>query len=94
MGEYGTPQNVNLGSNKAIAIAAGDYHTCALLTGGDIQCWGTMIMASWEEAPQGDDSGTPQNVNLGSNKASAIAAGGASHLCPPYGRRHPMLGVE
>ena len=39
-GTFGTPQNVNLGSNKAIAIAAGWRHTCALLTGGDLQCWG------------------------------------------------------
>ena len=32
---------VNLGTGlTATAIAAGDYHTCAVLSNGDAKCWG------------------------------------------------------
>lgn len=33
---------VNLGTGRtAVAIAAGDYHTCAILDNGDTKCWGS-----------------------------------------------------
>src|SRR5262245_56840412 len=38
---YAPPnKNVNLGGLRAIQIAAGDTHTCALLEGGTVRCWG------------------------------------------------------
>jgi alpha-tubulin suppressor-like RCC1 family protein/subtilisin family serine protease len=42
IGDNETPKtagNVNLG-DTAIEIAAGDYHTCAVLSSGTLRCWG------------------------------------------------------
>lgn len=62
----------------ATAIAAGDRHTCALLEGGDVSCWGVN-----EAGQVGDATTTPRHaprfVALGA-AALAVAAGG-SHAC-------------
>lgn len=59
------------------AIAAGDFHTCALTTSGGVLCWGSNASGGI-----GDGSAAPQRyspvpvVGLGSG-VTAIAAGGA-----------------
>ena len=39
---------INLGTGRtAVAVAAGWYHTCAILDNGDLKCWGRDTSDSW-----------------------------------------------
>ncbi|MEO3827663.1 hypothetical protein [Actinomadura sp. B10D3] len=86
---------VDLGGNLAWKVAAGNLHTCAVLVGGEVVCWGQNlygILGSGDQEANdgsiGDDEvpadvpvGGDIMVNLGRNRtAKAIAAGG-SHTC-------------
>jgi alpha-tubulin suppressor-like RCC1 family protein len=76
-------QNVNLGGATATAITAGDQHTCALLVGGNVRCWGYNFFGQLGLGNTnniGDDENPTQNVNLGGATATAITAG-EYHTC-------------
>jgi alpha-tubulin suppressor-like RCC1 family protein len=80
---------VDLGAGKkAIAIASGDAHTCALLDDGGVKCWGVNDEGSLgvgDDSPHGSgknemgDSLPAVTLGLGA-EAVAIDAGG-SHAC-------------
>jgi alpha-tubulin suppressor-like RCC1 family protein len=81
---------VELGAGRATAISAGGAHTCALLEGGDVRCWGFAggvgfggQLGYGNTQNIGDDE-TPASagsVNLGPGRtATAITAGGV-HTC-------------
>ncbi|MEZ5486610.1 MAG: Ig-like domain-containing protein [Steroidobacteraceae bacterium] len=41
----GALPDVNLGAGRtAVALAAGDYHTCVILDNGDTKCWGSNLV--------------------------------------------------
>ncbi len=97
LGQLGSPTNngtnnpnpapqpaVNLGGHAAVAITAGDDHSCALLDDGTVRCWG---LNDFGELGSATNNGTvnpnpvPQPaVNLGGHAAVAITAGG-NHSC-------------
>ncbi|WP_437809070.1 RCC1 domain-containing protein [Sorangium sp. So ce1078] len=89
-GEMGdTLPVVNLGTGRtAKAIAAGDFHTCAILDTNEVKCWGNNVhgqLGLGDIAARGDGANEMGNnlpvVNLGTGRtAKAIAAGG-SHTC-------------
>jgi alpha-tubulin suppressor-like RCC1 family protein len=66
------------GGATAIAVAAGTYHTCALLSNGQVMCWGEN---TWGELGNGTTtrSNTPVTVS-GITTATAIDCGD-DHTC-------------
>ncbi|OYU32433.1 MAG: RCC1 repeat-containing protein [Comamonadaceae bacterium PBBC2] len=59
-------------------VVAGSYHTCALQSGGDVQCWGANDSGQLGNGTQ-RDSAIPVAVR-GINTATHISAG-ATHTC-------------
>ena len=86
IGDNETPASagdVPLG-NTAISIAAGDYHTCAILSGGSVKCWGRGVdgRLGYGNTVNVGDNETPADVGVVEvgGTVIAIAAGGA-HTC-------------
>lgn len=74
---------VNLSGVPAKEIACGTFHTCALLTNGDVRCWGGN-----ETAQLGIESSTPSSspvpaapVKLGSGLTVDHIRAGTQHTC-------------
>jgi len=72
------PSDVNLGSDKVLAISTGAYHTCAVINDPLLKCWGDN-----SEGQLGDgtniDRTTPVIISLVSNPV-AISSGNL-HTC-------------
>jgi hypothetical protein len=67
-----------LGITNAIAIAAGDAHSCAVLSGGLMRCWGRNTDGQLGTGDYFTSSRTPKQV-IGITGATQVAAGG--HTC-------------
>jgi alpha-tubulin suppressor-like RCC1 family protein len=80
---------VNLGAGRtAVAIAAGDFHTCAILDTGDAKCWGKNLAGALGlgfPAPQIGDSPNDmeglQPINLGVGRKAVELAAGTDFTC-------------
>jgi alpha-tubulin suppressor-like RCC1 family protein len=87
-GEMAVLPSINLGTGRtATAIAAGVYHSCALLDNASVKCWGYNLYGRLgidNATTMGDNSSEMAvlpTVNLGTGRtATAIAAGGR-HSC-------------
>lgn len=78
---------------EVLGVSASNFHTCALLSGGKVKCWGGNLFGELglgDELPRGNDPGTipayldpvdlGQDANGAALEALAIAAG-RRHTC-------------
>ncbi|AKT40379.1 hypothetical protein [Chondromyces crocatus] len=80
---------VDLGTGvTVVGLAAGDNHTCALLGGGSVKCWGANTsgqLGLGDTAPRGDGPGEMGDalptVNLGTGRTALAIGGGDRHTC-------------
>jgi len=78
---------VRLGTGRtAVAISAGDFHTCAVLDDGTVRCWGfggDGRLGYGATSNIGDDE-TPASVgavDLGAGRTAVAISAGAQHTC-------------
>ena len=85
VGNANTPSDVgdiSLGGS-ALAVSAGYSHTCALMNGGHVRCWGQgEMLGHGSTADIGDDEAPSSvgNVPLGAGSVIKVAAG-VFHTC-------------
>ena len=82
---------VSLGLTSGVSvtgIAAGDAHTCVLLSNGAVKCWGSGAngrLGSGDENSRGDEAGEMgavlAAVDLGSGRTAKALSAGGSHTC-------------
>jgi alpha-tubulin suppressor-like RCC1 family protein len=71
-----------------VAIAAGTYHTCALLNDASLKCWGGNVsgqLGLGDTTNRGDGAGEMGDslppVSLGAGKTTVALAAGTNHTC-------------
>jgi alpha-tubulin suppressor-like RCC1 family protein len=80
---------VNLGTGKsAVAVSAGEDHTCALLGDGSVKCWGYDDSGQLGLGDIGNRGDGPNEmgdnlpaVNLGTGKTAVAVTAGSHHTC-------------
>jgi alpha-tubulin suppressor-like RCC1 family protein len=78
--DQSTPVSVQGLSSGVVAVAAGGYHTCALLDTGALKCWGSDAFGQLGDGGTNANQSTPVSVQGLSSGVVAVAAGGY-HTC-------------
>lgn len=92
------PASVDLGltpgsgdPEKAVALAVGDYHACAIISSGRVRCWGSdsceaLGLGQTSDSPRDKIGDTPgeigqYRVDLGTDRQATSIAAGYKHTC-------------
>ncbi|MFL2984249.1 MAG: putative Ig domain-containing protein [Candidatus Poseidoniaceae archaeon] len=66
----------------AVAVDAGDYHTCAILDNESTYCWGSNIVGGLGfDGPTNTDQASPVHVNLSAGWTAVAISLGQYHTC-------------
>ncbi|MDB4602745.1 hypothetical protein OAH71_02415 [Euryarchaeota archaeon] len=80
-----SPQETTLTSNgsSAISLAAGSYHTCAILQDGNVHCWGLNSNGALGDGTIVDRNASQVSltVDLGSGRTATKISAGMAHTC-------------
>ena len=75
-------QTSSLGTDRtAVAITAGDYHTCAILDDGSVSCWGCNNYGQLGDGTTTDRNTPTQTSSLGTDRTAVAITAGAYHTC-------------
>ena len=80
---------IDLGTGRtAVAIAAGSWHTCAILDNGDLKCWGADGDGQLGDGGSNYQGGNPDTntpsstpIDLGTGRTAVAVSAGARHTC-------------
>ena len=64
--------------STATSVSAGDYHTCAVLSGGTVKCWGR---GSSGQLGDGSSSSQSTGVSVSSISTATSVSAGDYHTC-------------
>jgi len=72
----------SLGANRtAVAISAGNYHTCALLDNGSVSCWGYNSNGHLGNGGTANKNTPTLTSSFGANRTAIAISSGGSHTC-------------
>ncbi len=90
IGDNETPGSagpVDVGAGRTVrAIAAGSFHTCAVLDTGTVRCWGfggdgRLGYATGASVGAGESPGSVGPVDLGAGRTATAISAGNAHTC-------------
>ena len=86
VGDFNTPASVapvNLGGHTVKAVAAGSYHTCAILDDGSVRCWGFGGdgRLGYGNVNNVLDPSTAAPVDLGVGRTAVAITAGSDDTC-------------
>ena len=75
---------INLGTGRtAVAVSAGELHTCAILDNGDLKCWGRDSSGQLGDGGTNTNTNAPSStaINLGTGRTAVAVSAGELHTC-------------
>ena len=75
-------QTSSLGTSRtAVAIAAGDSHTCTILDNGSVSCWGHNSRGQLGDGTTTDKNSPTQTDSLGTDRTAVTISAGYDSTC-------------